>query len=160
MSAAHLVKGCPLFHEIYDEEVEKVLKDCLVASYEVGDKIVTQGEEGTDIFVILTGEADIKVTKDGKEQFIATIGKGDLFGEMVLINETTRTADIVCSQRAEVLIMTFENFFSYFKKNPKVFALMVLNVTRLVTKRLKNSNKTIENLNSKIVDLENGSKAA
>jgi CRP/FNR family cyclic AMP-dependent transcriptional regulator len=151
MSAiANLVKGCPLFHEIYDSEVEAVLKDCLVASYSPSDVIIKQGEEGTDICVILSGKADITVDKDGGSQFIATISKGDIFGEMVLINETKRTANIICTEKCAVLVLSFDNFYKFFSKNPSVFALMVLNVTRLITKRLKHSNSVIQELNKKI----------
>ncbi|MFT6070627.1 MAG: CRP-like cAMP-binding protein [Bacteriovoracaceae bacterium] len=151
MSAiANLVKGCPLFHEIYDNEVEAVLADCLVASYSPGDIIIKQGEDGTDICVILSGKADITVDKDGHSQFIATIGNGDIFGEMVLINETKRTANIICKEKCAVLVMSFDNFYKVFSKNPSVFALMVLNVTRLITKRLKHSNSVIQELNAKL----------
>ena len=150
MSAAQLVAGCPLFHEIYDDEVEEVIADCMVASYQPGDHIITQGDTNTDICVLLQGRAKVTVNKDGNEHFIAEIGKGDLFGELVLINETERTANIIAEDQCDVLIMTYENFFSYFNKKPKVFALMVLNVTRLVTKRLKGSNQVIQKLNSEL----------
>ncbi|MBK26384.1 MAG: hypothetical protein CME70_20460 [Halobacteriovorax sp.] len=161
MSAiANLVKGCPLFHEIYDNEVEKILADCLVATYQPGDYIMRQGEEGTDICVILSGNADISVMKGDESHYIATINKGDIFGEMVLINETKRTANIICKEKCDVLVLSFENFYKFFSKNPSVFALMVLNVTRLITKRLKNSNLVVQELNHKILELEGGDKAA
>lgn len=146
MSAAMLVKGCPLFHEIYDEEIEDIIQDCLVASYSVGDYIIKQGDTSTDICVILNGKADIIVEKNGHEQYIATIGNGDMFGELVLINETKRTASIVCKEKADVLILSYENFYKFYNKKPQVFALMVLNITRLITKRLKSANQIIENL--------------
>lgn len=155
MSAiANLVKGCPLFHEIYDGEVESIISDCLVASYEPGDTIMKQGDDGTDICVILSGEADIEVEKDGTSHFIATIGKGDIFGEMVLINETKRTANIICREKCDVLVMSFDNFYKFFTKNPSVFALMVLNVTRLITKRLKDSNAVIQKLNQDLHEIQ------
>lgn len=158
MSAvANLVKGCPLFHEIYDNEVEAVLKDCLVASYSPGDTIIKQGEDGTDICVILSGQADITVDKEDGAQYIATISKGDIFGEMVLINETKRTANIICKEKCAVLVLSFDNFYKFFSKNPKVFSLMVLNVTRLITKRLKHSNSVIQELNTKLGELESKS---
>ncbi len=160
MSAAQLVAGCPLFHEIYDNEVEEIIADCMVASYSPGDFIIKQGDTNTDICVLLQGQAKVSVDKEGHEHHIANLGKGDLFGELVLINETQRTANIIAVDQCDVLIMTYENFFSYFHKKPKVFALMVLNVTRLVTKRLKGSNQVIQNLNGEIEKLKRGNKAA
>ena len=160
MSAANLVKGCPLFHEIYDDEVDEILAGCLVANYEPGQLIMKQGDTSTDICVLLSGEADVMVSKDGFDHFITSIGKGDLFGELVLINETQRTASIIAKSKCDILIMTYDNFFSFYQKKPKVFALMVLNVTRLITKRLKSSNKVIEDLNHKIAMINKDKDAA
>ena len=150
MSIVNLVKGCPLFHEIYEHEIESILKDCLVASFEEGDYIINQGDESTDICIILSGKADITVSTDEDEKFITTIGEGDLFGELVLINEVKRTANIIATKKCDILIMSYDSFFSLYHKKPAVFALMVLNLARLVTKRLKFANKTIENLQENI----------
>lgn len=159
MSAAQLVSGCPLFHEIYDNEIEEIISHCMVASYQPGQRIINQGDTNTDICVLLQGDANVTVEKEESEIFIVKLGKGDLFGEMVLINETERTANITAETTCDVLVMSYDNFFSYFEKKPQVFALMVLNVTRLITKRLKHSNEVIQDLNNKIVELQ-GKKAA
>lgn len=152
MSVAELVKGCPLFHEIYDNEVEEILQSCMVASYEIGDYIIKQGDTSSDICILLAGTAGIFVNKGDHQHFITNIGPGDLFGELVLINETERTADIIAKEKCDVLVISYENFYSFYNKRPRVFALMVLNVTRLITKRLKYSNSIIENLNAKLND--------
>jgi len=150
MSVAQLVKGCPLFHEIYDEEIEEIIKDCFVASFKPGDLIIKQGDTSSDICVILTGEAEVVVHKGASKFSIVKLGRGDLFGELVLINETQRTADIVAIEDTDILVMTYENFFSHFSTKPQVFALMILNVTRLITKRLKASNLKIEELSQQL----------
>ena len=148
MSIVNMVKGCPLFHEIYEHEIEHILKDCLVASFEVGDHIITQGDESTDICILLSGKADITVTKNGESKFITSISEGDLFGELVLINEVKRTANIVATKKCDILVISYDSFYALFNKKPEVFALMVLNLARLVTKRLKFANKIIEQLQS------------
>jgi len=149
-NAASLVRGCPLFFEIYEHEVEKIIQSCMVASYDPGSYIMQQGDTGTDICVLLEGHADITINKDAHSTTLASIGPGDLFGELVLINETTRTANIVATEKCDILIISYENFFKFFDKNPKVFSLMVLNVTRLITKRLKSSGHIIEQLSSEL----------
>jgi CRP-like cAMP-binding protein len=155
MSMVELVKGCSLFHEIYDDEIEEIIKHCLVASYNPGDFIMKQGDTSTDICILLTGEADISVSKEGKDQYITTLGHGDIFGELVLINETKRTANIVAKETCDVLILSYENFYSFYHKKPKVFSIMVLNVTRLITKRLKSSTEIIEDLGHKLNNSNN-----
>lgn len=146
MSVAQLVKGCPLFHEIFEDEVEEIIQDCMVATFQPGDLIIKQGDSSSDICVILSGSAEVFVNKNENRIPIVKLNRGDLFGELVLINETQRTADIEATEETEVLVITSEHFFSFFNKKPQIFALMVLNVTRLITKRLKGSNQKIEDL--------------
>ncbi len=150
MSMVELVKGCSLFHEIYDDEIEDIIKHCLVASYDKADLIIKEGDSSTDICILLSGSAEITVSREGKEQFIATLNPGDIFGELVLINETKRTANIRALGICDVLILSYENFYSFYHKKPKVFSIMVLNVTRLITKRLKATNEIIEDLGVKL----------
>lgn len=150
MSVADLVKGCPLFHEIYDNEVEEILNSCMVASYDKDDIIIKQGDTSSDICILLGGSAGIYVHKNEDRHFITDIESGDLFGELVLINETQRTADIIANEKCDVLVISYEDFYSFYHKKPKVFSLMILNVTRLITKRLKYSNSIIEKLNGEL----------
>lgn len=150
MSVISLVKGCPLFHEIYDHEVEKILRNCVVASFVQGDHIIKQGDNGTDICIILTGEADIIVDKNGEQKFIATLNAGDLFGEMVLLNETQRTANIMAKTNCDVLVFGQDTFYQMYNKSPEVFSLLALNLSRLITKRLKQANTIISNLTEQI----------
>jgi len=150
MSVISLVKGCPLFHEIYDHEVEKILRNCVVASFQSGDFIIKQGDSGTDICIILTGEADIVVDKGGEQKFIATLNSGDLFGEMVLLNETQRTANIMAKTNCDVLVFGQDAFYQLYSKSPEVFSLLALNLSRLITKRLKQANKIITDLSEQL----------
>jgi len=146
MSMVSLVKGCSLFHEIYDNEIEEVIKHCVVASYEVDDYVIRQGDESTDICILLSGEADIIYSVGEEQNYIATLKQGDIFGELVLINETKRTANIICKKSCDVLIIKYEDFYAFYNKNPKIFSLLVLNITRLVTKRLKMMNATFQDM--------------
>jgi CRP/FNR family cyclic AMP-dependent transcriptional regulator len=158
MSGVNLVKGCPLFHEIYDNEISEIIKHCVVASYEPDDLIIKQGDTSTDIYVLLYGHADIYVNVGDSKKFITTLTTGDLFGELVLINETQRTANIVSRDHCDVLIISYDDFYSFYHKSPNVFALMVLNVTRLITKRLKNANTVIQDLSSKLQHVQENNK--
>lgn len=146
MTAIDLVKGCPLFYELYDDEVEKLINSCLVATFNPGDKIVRQGEEGSEIFVILVGLVGVVVQKEKASAEIAELKKGDIFGELVLLNQTRRTADIICKTAVDVLVIDYEVIFSLFKKNNKVFSVLILNLARLLTKRLKGANEVIESM--------------
>jgi CRP-like cAMP-binding protein len=156
MSIINIIKSSPLFFELFDEEIDAIIEDCEVMNLEAGDYIFKEGDEGNEIYLILSGAA---VVKKG-ETTLAELKKSDLFGEMVLLDERTRTADIIASTYTDVLVLGYDAIFGIFKKNPKIFSLLMLNLCRLLAKRLKTSGTEIKNLNSKIRSLMDEDQAA
>lgn len=150
MSIINVIKSSPLFFELYDEEIDSIVQDCSVLSLEKGDYIFKEGEEGNEIYLILTGGAYVQ-KGDVK---LVELKKGDLFGEMVLLDERTRTADIVSSNFTDVLVLSYDVIFGIFKRNPKIFSLLMLNLCRLMAKRLKGSSEEIKRLNAMISQFE------
>ena len=153
MSIINVIKSSPLFFELFDEEIETIVQDCSVMNLEAGDYIFKEGDEGNEIFLILAGGAAVKKG----EVTLVELRKGDLFGEMVLLDEKTRTADIVSTTYTDVLVLSYDVIFGIFKKNPKIFSLLMLNLCRLLAKRLKGSSNEISRLNellSKMNDKE------
>ena len=144
MSIINVIKGSPLFFELFDEEIESIVEDCGVLNLEEGDYIFKEGDEGNELFLILSGSA---LVKKG-DVTLVELKKGDLFGEMVLLDERIRTADIVAKTYTDVLVLSYDVIFSIFKKNPKIFSLLMLNLCRLLAKRLKGSSEEIKRLNA------------
>lgn len=146
MGIVDLLRASPLFFELYDKELEKVVSHCQVLEFKKDDYIVTDGEEGDQIFIMLDGSAMVqKETANGLIK-IQPLGQGDVFGEMVLMDIRKRSADIVAQSKAYVLEMRYGDIFNLFEKEPKIFGLIMLNFSRLVTKKLRASNDIIVNL--------------
>ncbi len=150
MSIINVIKSSPLFFELFDEEIDSIVQDCQVLSLEEGDYIFKEGDEGNEIYLILTGGAFVQ---KGNVKLVE-LRKGDLFGEMVLLDERTRTADIVSSNFTDVLVLSYDVIFGIFKKNPKIFSLLMLNLCRLMAKRLKGSSDEIKRLNAMVAHFE------
>lgn len=144
MSIINVIKSSPLFFELFDEEIDSIVEDCEVLTLEKGDYIFREGDEGDEIYLILSGGAFVQ---KGDVKFVE-LKKGDLFGEMVLLDERKRTADIVSTNYTDVLVLSYEVIFGLFKKNPKIFSLLMLNLCRLLAKRLKGSSEEIKRLNA------------
>ena len=139
---AQIVKGCPLFAELYDEEVEEVIEACMVETHNKGDIITKQGSESSNLGIVLYGQCKIILEDEdtGETKELGTLNKNDIFGEMVLINELKRSASIVASSaEVNVLNISRDDFYRFYQENPKIFGLMTINITRLVIKRLKNA---------------------
>lgn len=148
MSASELLKGCPLFYELYDEEINKIIKKSRVSTYKKNQYIIKEGESGKDLYIIILGNATIRKSINDKEVKLIELNRGDLFGEMVIINELERTASVCAETECDILIISYNEIYSLFKSQTKLFSLLILNLARLLTKRLKETNQKLEKLSS------------
>lgn len=93
------LRAVPLFAGCNDEELERIGSVFKQRRFPRGETVIKQGSGAAAFFVIDSGEATVLV--DGREQ--RTMGPGEHFGEMALIDAGTRTAtvlaatDLVCS---------------------------------------------------------------
>lgn len=140
------LRGCPLFFELYDEEIEKIVKHCTVYTFETGDTIVKDGQDGNEIFVMLDGAASVRKTTARGVLVVQQLKTGDVFGEMVLVDEKKRSADIVAEAKCYVLEIKYDEVFRLFKSEPQIFGLMILNLSRLLAKRLRSANEFVMKL--------------
>ena len=137
------LRGCPLFFELYDEEIEKIVKFCTVYTFEAGDPIVKDGQDGNEIFVMLEGTASVRKTTAKGSLLIQSLKNGDVFGEMVLVDEKKRSADIIADSHAYVLEIKYDDVFRLFKSESQIFSIMILNLSRLLAKRLRSANEFV-----------------
>lgn len=156
MSLIQIIKSSPLFLELYDEEIEDIIKTCKVLSLDPGDVVFKEGDQGRDIFIILNGTVSVK---KGAVELIK-LNKGELFGELVLVNELTRTADCIAANYTEILVIHHDAIFSTYAKKPRLFSVLMMNISRLLAMRLKKTSAEMGALHQKIAELEKTKKAA
>ncbi|MGK0366872.1 MAG: CRP/FNR family cyclic AMP-dependent transcriptional regulator [Thermoproteota archaeon] len=150
MSIMNIVKSAPLFYELFDKEIESIVEKCQILSLEEGEFVFREGDAGEEIYIILTGFAHVKKG----EIVLAELRKGDLFGEMILINQNERSADIVASTYTDVLVLGYDAIFGFYESAPKIFSLLILNLSRLLTQRLERTGGDIKKLADRINELE------
>ena len=69
-----------------------------ILTFSSGDLIFSQGDLGTDMFIIQDGEVDIIKHIQGESHLLSHLEKGDFFGEMALMENSPRTADALAVQ--------------------------------------------------------------
>jgi serine/threonine-protein kinase len=85
------IRELAFFNPFSDNEVREVVRACEWERYERGQPVVSEGNLEHAFYIVVSGE--VAVTKRGKR--IATLGKGESFGEMGFIGHTERTATVV-----------------------------------------------------------------
>lgn len=71
---------------------------------------VKEGDRGDAMFLILEGEVRVRVMRDGKESILATLKAGEFFGEVSLLDEGPRSADVVANDRSTLLKISTASF--------------------------------------------------
>jgi len=108
-----------------------------IGSYEClffteGEYIVRAGETGDAAFVIIEGDADV-VTPDNN-QHIARIGPGEVFGELALLTDDVRSADILALSDIRVMRLPKAVFLAHLRSHPEHAMTML----KSIGKRMKN----------------------
>jgi CRP-like cAMP-binding protein len=85
-----MLKKVPLFADLDNKELEQIASSMRERKFRAGDTVTQEGAGGVGFFVVEQGEADVTVGGEVR----GSIGSGDYFGEIALINESPRTATI------------------------------------------------------------------
>jgi trk system potassium uptake protein TrkA len=101
-----LLRNIWLFSTCDDDELARIAAVAKPREATEGDALTTQGEEGTEFFVIVAGDASARV--DGEE--VGTIGPGGFFGEMALIDGGDRVATVVATSPMQLLVLDRHDF--------------------------------------------------
>ncbi len=89
------LQASELFAEFPAAALEEILASTALRSYEPGNVIVTEGEDGASLFLLVSGEVDVVTRGQGDEPLpLAELGPGDFFGEVSLLTGRPRTATI------------------------------------------------------------------
>ena len=125
---AHL-GNVPFFSGLGGKLLKTIANSGKEISFNAGVTIVKQGRMGVGFFLILDGQ--VEVQKGGK--VLAKLSKGQFFGEMSLIDDMPRSADVVAVQPTRCFGLTSWTFSGILKENPE----MAMPILKEVVKRLR-----------------------
>jgi CRP-like cAMP-binding protein len=100
------LKKVPLFSGLEDRDLERIADSFKERKYSGGDTIAGEGQGGAGFFIIAEGTAHVTVHGDDR----GTLGPGDYFGEIALIDEGARTATVTAETDMTCYAMTFWEF--------------------------------------------------
>ncbi len=100
------LRNIPLFQSCSQKDLEKIAKAGDEVSMPAGSLIVDQGQTGREAFVILSGSVTVK--RNGKK--MATLGPGNIVGELSLLDHGPRTATVVCETDCTFLLLGQRSF--------------------------------------------------
>jgi len=98
--------------------------------FKANENIISVGERGEEAFIIVQGEAEVRLPS-GK--VLATLKEGEIFGELALLTDDIRSADVFAKTELQVMVLSKKTFREHLIDNPK----KVLGLLRLMGERTK-----------------------
>jgi len=112
-----------------------------LARFAAGQPIFGEGEVGTEMFVIQSGTVEVfKRSRRGEEKLLATLEKGDFFGEMSILEDVPRTASARAKTDCELVRINQSTFDEMLRHNAEIAVRML----RKLSRRLRETTKLLE----------------
>ena len=128
-----LVEKVPLFADLDKRELQGLASSMKERTFEAGNTIAAEGQTGVGFFIIDEGEAAISV----KGEELKTLGHGDYFGEVALIDDGERTATITAKTALKCYGITSWEFRPLVEQN----ADLAWKMLQMMAKMLRASEK-------------------
>lgn len=155
MSTAAIVnflKQCDIFYQFTPTQLELVANICQEATYQKDDLIFKENSDSKELYVIVQGEVDIVVDpslvgtlEDGVEnRVIATMRRGQSFGEVALVDEGLRSASACASQKdTRLLIIPRDKLIMLCDTYPQLGYRLMYNLAADLAMKIRNTDLRI-----------------
>ena len=98
------MKRAAAFSSLSEQELGELSSQCTRVRFRASEQIIRRGEQGDAMFVVTKGKVRIPVLDAaGEERLVAKLGEGDVFGEMALLCDEPRSADVFAEAEVECL---------------------------------------------------------
>ena len=118
VGAAFKLEG--FFPEFNAELCAKVFPHSGIVQYRPGEKLIEQGEDGRDLFLVLSGEVVVEFRIDELSAEAGRLGPGAVVGEMALLADGVRKATVACSTPVFAFLLAYEDVGYLLENNPQL----------------------------------------
>ena len=122
------LKRVPIFAGVRDKELGRLVKAMRDSRFNEGEVITTEGRSGVGFFLIEDGNATVSL----RGEIVRTLGPGDHFGEIALIDEGARTATITATSELDCYGLTLWEFRPLLQENGAISWKLLQALTRRV----------------------------
>lgn len=148
------LRGLSVFAGLSSEVVASIGEHARRIDVGPGDVLLREGEPAKEMLVVLSGKLQvIKRSADGREAVLATLGPGAVAGEMSLIDIQPRSAEVRATREASVAVLSHADIATIYREDQKSYTLLVLNIAREISLRLRRLDGLLAHLIFEIGDV-------
>ena len=141
MELVELLKGVELFAGMTDDQLQRLAAISRVVEYREGEIVIRQGETGDRLYVIWDGQVAVLVGDDLSARPTLYLGRGQIFGEMALIDYGERSATIRCtSTKAVLAVIGRDDFETLCSSDTAIGYIVMRNMASDLSFKLRHRN--------------------
>ena len=141
--AANILQDIFLFRYLDFEEARELLDICYSEHRPAGEKIIEENSVGQALYLIKKGKVRVYKGGKGAGRPLATLGPGDMFGEMSLIEDALTSANVASETEVELIVIHRSEFEQVLSRN-QVLALKVYkSFCKVLSERLRKATTRI-----------------
>lgn len=110
--------------------------------FKPGETILTEGEDGDTAFLIVDGTVEVIVGDGDKPKVVGTLGPGEVFGEMSLIEPGPRSATVKAESDTECIVTNYDEFIASLQENPE----RAVEFMKTLVRRLRQMNERVASM--------------
>jgi CRP/FNR family transcriptional regulator/CRP/FNR family cyclic AMP-dependent transcriptional regulator len=136
MADPSLLSSVPFFASLGETELRALAAACRTRTFKRGEVLFHEGDPGSALYIVRSGQVKIMVMADNGEETILHIhGPGECLGELSLVDGAPRSAAAVALDRVEALVLYREEFLALLRQSPAA-ALAVMSGLAGMVRRL------------------------
>ena len=135
-----VLRASRVFVDLHADELAFLGALCRQVKLACGDVVFYVGEPGDTMFVVQEGWVDVLPGSRegvGEPLVVATLGPGEFFGEMSMLERRPRSATVRAKTDAILLALSTEDFYTFAKRFRNGFTVIVINIARMLSERLR-----------------------
>jgi CRP-like cAMP-binding protein len=139
--AGELLARHPLLGGAHRDQLERLSQLGELESYAPGEEVVQQGTMGDALYLVLSGR--VEVFAGDSARALASLGPGEFFGEMSLVEPALRSATVRAAVALEVFRLPHLAVARLCEEDPVLMNRLLVHVVRALSQRLRHSNDLV-----------------
>ena len=130
-----ILQQVELFRGLSNEELETLSGSSTSRSFPKNTVVIHENDPADSLFIIESGKVKVSCSdKNGKEFIMNTQGEGDYFGELALLDDSTRSASVRTVEKSSFCIIFKDNFNRVLDEHPNIARKLIRNLAARVRK--------------------------
>lgn len=139
------VKDIDLFRGLEESMLTGLATRMREVSVPAGDKVFSEGDQGDEIFLVRRGSVRIMLPLEGgKRHHVATVGRGDFFGELSFLDRGARSADAEAKAATDLYVLSRDHFDAHVESDADIGVQLFARLALAIAERLRQTDAELQ----------------